>query len=39
MVLPLSDPVRAYLADARYVDAAARTLLGTRFVVESASIC
>jgi hypothetical protein len=39
MVMPLSDPVRAYLADPRYADAAARTLLGTRFVVESASIC
>jgi hypothetical protein len=39
MILPLSDAVRAYLADPRYADAAARTLLGTRFVVERAPFC
>src|SRR5207244_228624 len=39
MILPLGDPVRDYLAAPRYADAAARTLLGTRFVVESATIC
>ncbi len=33
MVMPLAAPVRAYLEDPRYVDAAARVLLGTRFVV------
>ncbi|HVY61488.1 MAG TPA: hypothetical protein VHF22_07535, partial [Planctomycetota bacterium] len=39
MVLPLADPVRAYLAAPRYADAAARALIGTRFVVEAAPIC
>jgi hypothetical protein len=37
MVLPIGEASRAYLADPRYADAAARTLAGTRFAVDVAA--
>ena len=38
MMLPLAKPVQEWLSSPAYVDAAARTLLGTRFTVEGARV-